>query len=199
MFLRRRFRELGVDIGLLRQHGRGLRVMIGRRFFRPLQLVAGGGKFDRREFLGARLLGMLHRGCGDRDLLVWNRAGWRMPRSSITAAQAAAPWAAPPIDLADSFIFALLDSKQCTASVLSAADAAGRRPTSGVGIQPDLRAFRPTGPEHAWRANSVLGDVRFADLVQHFGKAAVIARLVQEMRGTEGDGRVLVLGAGRSS
>jgi len=38
----------------------------------------------------------------------------------------------------------------------------------------------------------MLGDVCFADLVQHFGKAAVVARLVEKMRRTERDGRILV-------
>ena len=41
---------------------------------------------------------------------------------------------------------------------------------------------------------SVFGEMRFANVVQYFRKAAVVAGLVQKMRGTEGDGRILVFG-----
>src|SRR5579862_480840 len=51
-----------------------------------------------------------------------------------------------------------------------------------------------TGSISARQTRSVLGDVRLADLVQHFRQPSVVARFVEKMRCAERDGGILVFG-----
>jgi hypothetical protein len=71
---RRRLRELGIDIRLIREPGCDLSLMILRRLFRALQLIARRRQLDRRILGRSRLLGPLHGVFRDRQLLERDRA-----------------------------------------------------------------------------------------------------------------------------